>query len=99
LALGRQGRYHTVQGNLRVKEVVINDGTMRDRFVVCHNPDEAARGKAVRDGLLAQLTEAIDGSDRLPAPERAKLAGSLHAKRGLKRFLRQNQARPAADPG
>ncbi|MCA1699173.1 MAG: IS1634 family transposase, partial [Actinobacteria bacterium] len=87
-ALSRQGRYHTVQGNLRVKEVVIDDATMRDRFVVCHNPEEAKRDKQVRDQLLAQLTEAIDGSDRLAAPERAKLAGSLAAKRGLKRFLR-----------
>ena len=41
-ALSRQGRYHTVAGNLRVKEVIIDDGTMRDRFVVCHNPEEAA---------------------------------------------------------
>ncbi|MCA1681516.1 MAG: IS1634 family transposase, partial [Actinobacteria bacterium] len=42
-ALSRQGRYQTVAGNLRVKEVVIDDATMRDRFVVCHNPEEARR--------------------------------------------------------
>ncbi|MCA1680307.1 MAG: IS1634 family transposase [Actinobacteria bacterium] len=87
-ALSRQGRYHTVAGNLRVKEVILDDATMRDRFVVCHNPEEAKRDKQIRDRLLAQLTDAIDGSDQLPAPERAELAGSLHAKRGLKRFLR-----------
>ncbi len=87
-ALSRQGRYHTVAGNLRVKEVMLDDGTMRDRFVVCHNPDEAARDKAVREQLLAQLSEAIDGSDRLPAAARAKLHAQLCAKRGLKRFLR-----------
>ena len=29
-ALARQGRYHTVAENLRVKEVIIDDGTMRD---------------------------------------------------------------------
>jgi len=88
LALGRQGRYHSVAHNLRVKEVVIDDATMRDRFVVCHNPEEAARDKQIRGQLLARLSEAIDGSDRLPAPERAKLHGELCAKRGLKRFLR-----------
>jgi len=87
-ALARQGRYHTVAGNLRVKEVVIDDGTMRDRFVVCHNPDEAARDKQVREALLAQLADAIDGSDSLPATARAKLHAQLCAKRGLKRFLR-----------
>jgi Transposase DDE domain len=87
-ALSRQGRYHDVAGNLRVKEVVIDDATMRDRFVVCHNPEEALRDTAVRQALLDQLSDAIAGSDRLTAPERDKLRGELHAKRGLKRFLR-----------
>mgnify|MGYP003378241781 CR=1 FL=1 len=35
-ALSRQGRYHTVSDNLRVKEVRVDDGTARDRFVICH---------------------------------------------------------------
>jgi DDE family transposase len=87
-ALSRQGRYHSVAGNLRVKEVVIDDGTMRDRFVVCHNPEEAARDKAIREQLLGRLSEAIEGSDSLPADARAKLHGQLYAKRGIKRFLR-----------
>jgi hypothetical protein len=87
-ALSRQGRYHTVAGNLRVKEVVIDDATMRDRFVVCHNPQEAERDLKVRQALLDQVTDAIDGSDRLSSAARSKLADKLRAKRGLKRFLR-----------
>jgi hypothetical protein len=88
VALARQGRYHTVAENLRVKEVVIDDGTMRDRFVICHNPEEARRDQAVREQMLAQLKEAIDGSDKLTAEERQKLHGQLAAKRGYKRFIR-----------
>jgi hypothetical protein len=88
-ALARQGRYRTVAGNLEVKEVRVDDGTMRDRFVICRNPDQADRDKAVRDQLIAQLEDAIKDSDRLPAGERAKLAARLQAKRGLKRFLRE----------
>jgi hypothetical protein len=88
IALARQGRYHTVAENLRVKEVIIDDGTMRDRFVVCHNPEEAKRDQAVREQLLAQLEQAIDGSDKLTAPERERLHGQLSAKRGYKRFIR-----------
>ena len=42
-ALSRQGRYHPVAGTLQVKEVVIDDATMRDRFVICRNPDAAER--------------------------------------------------------
>jgi DDE family transposase len=87
-ALSRQGRYREIAGNLRVKEVVIDDGTMRDRFVVCHNPDEAIRDQAVRQQLLDQITDAIAGSDRLTSAERDTLRGELSAKRGLKRFLR-----------
>ena len=90
-ALGRQGRYHTVAGNLRVKEVIIDDGTMRDRFVICHNPEEAKRDEQVRKQLLAQITEAIADTDSLPEAERHKLFGQLCSKRGYKRFLRQTK--------
>jgi transposase len=87
-ALARQGRYHEVAENLRVKEVIIDDGTMRDRFVICHNPDEARRDKSVREQLLAQLTDAIAGSDTLTPEQRQKLYGRLSTKRGYKRFIR-----------
>src|SRR5215218_8653093 len=84
-ALARQGRYRPVAGNLQVKEVIIDDGSMRDRFVICRNPEQADRDKAVRDQLIAQLTEAIADTDTLTPDKRAKLAGTLAAKRGLKR--------------
>jgi hypothetical protein len=91
-ALARQGRYHTVAGNLRVKEVVLDDGTMRDRFVVCHNPQEAERDRAVRAQILAKLEAKIAGSDSLPPTERAELACTLEAKPGYRRFLRTTAA-------
>jgi transposase len=87
-ALARQGRYRTVAGNLQVKEVVLDDGTMRDRFVICRNPEQADRDEHVRDELIAQLEQEIAGSDKLAAPERSKLHARLSAKRGLARFLR-----------
>lgn len=87
-ALARQGRYHTVAGNLEVKEVVIDDGTMRDRFVICRNPDEAVRDAAVRSALVEQLGTAIAGSDELAPARRQELVGRLRTKPGLARFLR-----------
>ena len=89
-ALARQGRYHTVAGNLQVKEVVVDDATMRDRFVVCRNPDAADRDRAVRDQLLAALADAIAGSDTLTGDERTRLTAGL--KPGLRRFLRTTGA-------
>jgi transposase len=87
-ALARQGRYRTVAGNLRVKEVVVDDGVMRDRFVVCHNPEQAERDAVIRDRLVAYLTATIEGSDALSPTARAELRGRLRTKPGLHRYLR-----------
>jgi hypothetical protein len=87
-ALARQGRYRTVAGNLRVKEVIVDDGVMRDRFVVCHNPEQAQRDAAIRDRLVAYLTDTIAGSDALTVTERAELRGQLRTTPGLHRYLR-----------
>ncbi len=88
-ALARQGRYHVVAHNLRVKEVVIDDGVMRDRFVICHNPEEATRDAAVRTSLIDQLSAAIEGTDRLPRSKRSELAARLRSSnRDLGRYLR-----------
>lgn len=87
-ALSRQGRYAVVAGNLRVKEVRVDDGTGRDRFVVCHNPEAAVRDEAVREQIVARLQEAIAGSDALSPRERAELAGKLKTKPAFNRFLR-----------
>ena len=84
-ALSRQGRYATVAGNLRDKEVRIAD---EERFVICHNPEAAERDAAVRARMLAQLTETIDGTDTLPTTKRAELRGVISTKPGLHRYLR-----------
>ena len=91
-ALGRAGRYRTVAGNLRVKEVRVDDGTARDRFVICHNPEQASRDADVRGRIVARLEEKIAGSDRLPARKRAELAGALKTKPSFNRFLRATTA-------
>jgi transposase len=87
-ALARRGRYHTVAGNLEVKEVVIDQGTMRDRFVICRNPEEAERDAAVRSSLLEQLELLIAGSDQRSVVERDAIACRVRAKPGLARLLR-----------
>ncbi len=87
-ALSRQGRYHTVAGNLRVKEVRVDDGAGRDRFVICLNPDAATRDKSVRDQIITRLESRIARSDTLPAAKRAELAGKLRTKPAFNRFLR-----------
>jgi len=84
-ALARAGRYREVAGNLRIKEVRISG---EERFVVCHNPQAAARDAAVRARLVARLEEMIAGSDALSATKRAELRGAIRTKPALARLLR-----------
>ncbi len=84
-ALSRQGRYRSVAENLRIKEVRVSD---HERFIICHNPEAAVRDGAVRERLIASLTETIASSDKLTATKRAELRGVISTKPGLNRFLR-----------
>src|SRR6202167_6058184 len=53
--LTRPGRYKQVADNLQVKEVWVGDGERRKRYVLCLNPQEAARERARRAQLLVEL--------------------------------------------
>ncbi len=96
-ALARPGRYRSVAGNLRVKEVAVapggkgdgDDGARAQRFVVCHNPEQADRDAAVRDRLVAHLEALMTGSDTWTERRRNEFLGSLKTKPGLRRYLRR----------
>jgi len=96
-ALARPGRYRTVAGNLRVKEVAVapggngdgDQGARAQRFVVCHNPEQADRDALVRTQLVAHLESLIVGSDGWTARRRDEFVGSLKTKPGLRRYLRR----------
>ncbi|MHB1717881.1 MAG: IS1634 family transposase [Acidimicrobiales bacterium] len=89
LALSRPGRYHVVAGNLAVKEVRVDDGVMRDRFVICFNPERAVRDAGIRGEILAHLKDKIASSDAMSATKRAEYYGALSTKPTYKRFLRR----------
>jgi hypothetical protein len=98
-ALARAGRYRTIADNLRVKEVAVapggdgdgDDGARTQRFVICHNPEQADRDQQVRTNLVAHLQQLIDGSDTWTARRRDELVGSLKTKPGLRRYLRRTK--------
>jgi transposase len=99
-ALARPGRYRTVADNLRVKEVHVapggdgdgDDGARTQRFVICHNPEQADRDAEVRTNLITHLQQLIDGSDAWTPRRRDELVGSLKTKPGLHRYLRRTKA-------
>jgi hypothetical protein len=70
--LGRAGRYHEVAPNLQVKEVWVDDR----RYVVCFNPDEAAKEAAEREAILGSLMDKLQEG-----------AGGLVGNTGYRRFL------------
>jgi hypothetical protein len=96
-ALARPGRYRTITDNLRVKEVQVapggdgdgDGGARTQRFVICHNPEQADRDQQVRTNLVAHLQQLISGSDGWTGRRRDELVGSLKTKPGLRRYLRR----------
>lgn len=91
----RQGCYRAVAGNLRVKEVWVpsrDAGARAERFVICHNPEQAGRDQLVRERLAAHLQDLTGGSDAWAQRRRGELAGGLRDKPGLRRFLRRTPA-------
>lgn len=72
--LGRAGRFHKVAHNLEVKEVWVEDR----RYVVCHNPEEAAKDVAAREAIVEKL-------QRLLAEHGPK---AVIGNRGYARFLK-----------
>jgi len=59
VVLSRSGRYKEVADNLRVKEVVVGEGELRRRYIVCHNPSQAKREKKHREQVVAELEAEI----------------------------------------
>lgn len=88
----RAGRYSTVAGNLRVKEVFVGDGERRSRYVVCHNPQEQARQKQHREKLLDLLK--VELATLVPpvrGEKHSKRTCALLASERFGRYLRQTK--------
>jgi len=104
-ALARPGRYQTVRDNLRVKDVRLGAGDAVKRFVVCHNPAEAARDKAERDTQLARLEAELQRIETARRKAKTATAKEAHTRAEcalrdhptLSRYLRQTPDRPARD--
>src|SRR5919201_1373954 len=87
--LTRPGRYRDVAPHLRVKEVYAGEGERRRRYVVCHNPDEAAREQAHRARLLEVVRAELAALD-VRQTEHPKKACELLASRRFGRSLRMD---------
>jgi transposase len=84
--LARPGRYRRIAANLEVKEVWVGQGERRRRYIVCFNPEEAARQRqhraAVLEALRAELALLAERDADHP-----KAACQLIASRRFGRYL------------
>lgn len=55
----RAGRYKIISNNLHAKEVVVGDGVLQRRYIVCYNPVEEKRQNKHRKQVVSELKEML----------------------------------------
>lgn len=83
--LMKPGRYKVITENLHAREVVVGDGELRRRYILCYNPREAERQKKHREQVVKDLEKELDKHPDHKAT--AKWAIDLMASGRYKRYL------------
>jgi transposase len=86
--LTRPGRYQSVAENLQVKEVFVGEGERRRRYVVCHNPQEAARQRQHRNQVLKELEAELETLRHKAGEQHSKRICQLRASGRYGPYLR-----------
>ena len=73
---------------LEVKEVTVGDGERRRRYVVCYNPEEAARQQQHREQVLKELQAEIEGLRAQRGASHSKRVCALRASGRYGRYVR-----------
>ena len=83
--LSKKGRYTVIKDNLHAKEVILGDGEMRKRYILCYNPKEAERQRKHRAKVLEILEKELARHPSKKAT--AQWAIELLASQRYKRYL------------
>ncbi len=83
--LSKRGRYTVIKDNLQAKEVILGDGEMRKRYILCFNPKEAERQQKHRAKVLEILEKELARHPNKKAT--AQWAIELLASKRYKRYL------------
>lgn len=83
--LSRPGRYQVLAENLHAKEVVVGEGELRRRYILCFNPREAERQRKHREEIVDYLRKELDSHQERSAT--ARWAVELLASPRTKRYL------------
>ncbi len=89
-ALTRAGRYKTLANGLKVKEVIIDRGSVASRrFVVVHNPEQAERDAMKRGDIIAEAERRLAALGDLTGKSHTKAVCDLRAHKVFGRYLRE----------
>jgi transposase len=90
-ALRRAGRFRKVRENLEVKEITLDNGSERRRFVLVRNPQQVERDRAERERLLERLEAEIEALNerRGSKAEHTKRVCALKSHPSLGRYVRE----------
>lgn len=83
--LTKPGRLKVITENLHAKEVVVGDGELRRRYILCYNPREAERQRKHREQVVKELEEELKRHPDRTAT--ARWAIDLLASGRYKRYL------------
>jgi transposase len=84
--LTKPGRFRTISENLQAKEVVVGDGELQRRYILCYNPREAERERKHREQVVKELEEELESHTDHQAT--ARWAIDLLASGRFKRYLK-----------
>jgi len=84
--LSRPGRFKVISENLQAKEVLVGQGELRRRYVLCYNPREAERQRQHREKVVQELELELDRHPKKKAT--AQWAIELKASGRYGRYLR-----------
>jgi len=76
-AISRSGRYKRVRDNVEVKEVIVENGSDKRRYVVVRNPQQTERDEQIRTAIVERVEAEIK---RLNAQLKAKKRPQAHTK-------------------
>jgi transposase len=89
-ALKRGGRYSKLDNGLETKEVVVGgDSVARQRYVICHNPEEAERDRKKRDDIVADVTRMLSDIRQLQGEPHTKAMCALRSHPVYGRYVKQ----------
>ena len=83
--LTKRGRFKVITDNLHAKEVVVGNGELRRRYILCYNPREAERQRKHREQVVKELEQKLPKHSDHTAT--ARWAIDLLASGRYKRYL------------